>query len=168
MPMHETKQKSIIGESALRIIGTVAGYSLSKPEEDHGVDFHVKKIASRGGRLVEMGGILDLQLKSTSSYQERDGHVIYRLESRTFNDMVSRNIDGDLPIVLVLMTLEDSAQASVDVRPDEIAIKRSMYWYRTDAMSLHESEDSKVRIEIPVSQRLDISTFEELVRNLDA
>lgn len=168
MPIHETVRKSIIGESAVRIIGSVAGYSLSKPENDYGVDFHVKRIAARGRRLIEAGAVVDIQLKTTSVYEIREGHVIYDLESKTFNDMVQRNVDGDLPLVLVVMTLGESSAASVDVRAEEIAIKRSLYWYMTDAAALSGSEDSSVRIKIPIAQRLDVTTFGELVRSLDA
>ncbi len=168
MPLAENDQKSIIGESALTIIASLAGYSLVPPPKDKGVDFSVHKIAQRGTRTIDMGGVVDIQLKSSSRYSEDDGHIVYDLESKTFNDMVYRNAFGNTPFILVLMTLEDSAASSIDVREREIAIKRSMYWYTTEETTPRENEDSSVRIRIPVAQRLDLSTFGELVRNLDA
>lgn len=167
MPLAENDQKSIIGESALTIIASLAGYSLVPPPKDKGLDFSVHKIANRGNRTIDMGSVVDIQLKSSSRYSEDDGHIVYDLESKTFNDMVFRNLNGNIPFILVLMTLEDSASSSVDVREREIAIKRSMYWYRTQETTPKENEESRVRIKIPVAQRLDLSTFDELVRSLD-
>lgn len=167
MPLAENDQKSIIGESALTIIASLAGYSLVPPPKDKGVDFSVHKFAVRGERLLDMGSVVDIQLKSSSRYSEDSGHIIYDLESKTFNDMVFRNQNGNIPFILVLMTLEDSASSSVIVREREIAIKRSMYWYRTKETVPRENEESRVRIRIPVAHRLDLSSFDELMRSLD-
>ena len=92
MSLDEKLKKGIIGESVVKIIGTAADYAISRADPDFGgVDFHVKKIdRRRGTRQLERGMVTDLQVKTSSNWKLNDGHVVYPLESKTFNDMVQR------------------------------------------------------------------------------
>lgn len=164
----ETHKRSAVGEAALQVIGAVAGYVLSKPVPDFGVDFDVKKIKVRqDGRHYEAGCVCQIQLKSSANFESRDDHVLYDLEAKTYNDMVSRNIDGERPLILVLMALRGTAATSIEVRDDEISIGKSLYWFQVSSKEVSDNT-STVRIRIPASQKIDTATFADFVRLLDA
>ena len=59
-----TKQhrQQALCKAYVRAIAAQAGLICSEPEEDYGVDLCLRAIRSRGSRLADVGGQLDLQL----------------------------------------------------------------------------------------------------------
>lgn len=162
----ETAKKGIVGEVATLLVGTMAGYALSKPMQDFGVDFDVKMIKVHGNRYSEATPVFQIQVKSSSDYEEKDGCIVYDLESKSYNDMVYRNVDGYMPLILIFMALKETAGESFSVRDSEIAIEKSLYWYRVESKDPTENKET-FRIKIPVSQKLDVSSFSLLAGALN-
>jgi len=68
---------------------------------DYGVDFTLRQVVKRGDRYVESGIALDLQLKATTAWHHEGESVIYDLESKNFNDIVTRD-PAAIPLVIGL------------------------------------------------------------------
>lgn len=164
--MTENDRKDQLGMAALRMVGSVAGYMVNEIPQDYGIDFGIHKVGYRGARRLDLGAVFYVQLKTSERPDVVGSEVVYDLEVKTFNDMVTMNKEGDKPLVLVLMALKGDSSSSLDVRHNEISVGNSLYWYRTDATDL-STNTGTVRIKIPVTQKLDITTFDQLVRSLD-
>jgi len=83
----------------------MAGVALGlRHVNDYGVDGQFDPVVIRGSRRVISGIPLPFQAKSTVDWQIKDGHVIYDLESKTYNDIVSRT-DAEATLLLVLLCL---------------------------------------------------------------
>jgi len=86
-------------------LGGSAGLNFSaRPLFDYGVDGDFRLVQIRDGRRAETGFSLAYQAKSTVCWLEKDGHIIYDLEAKTYNDMVSRTSE-ESTLLLILLCL---------------------------------------------------------------
>ena len=69
----QTTSAGVLCRAYVRAIAAQAGLICSEPEEDYGIDLCLRAIRRRGPRLADVGGQLDLQLKSTTRPGERFG-----------------------------------------------------------------------------------------------
>ena len=106
-PIDMNSVKCRISEGCFFAIGSFSRYKLEKvsQENDAGTDFRLIRQIERNGRISDMGGVLDFQLKATVNWTHRTGVYKYKLETKSFNDMVSRNIHGAIPLILIVMIL---------------------------------------------------------------
>lgn len=56
------------------------------------------------GRRFGSGFPLDYQAKATVNWELKDGHIVYDLESKSFNDIVSRD-EAQTTMILILLCL---------------------------------------------------------------
>src|SRR5687767_1656624 len=75
-------------------------------ELDYGVDGSFKHIEERGTRLHESGITLDFQAKASVNWLVDGNEVVYDLEKKTYNDLVSRSsMKRASPFYLILFCL---------------------------------------------------------------
>jgi hypothetical protein len=81
-------------------IVTRAGYVLSSPTLDYGIDASITQVRERldaaGPRLVE-GFEFKVQIKASVNIEVEEGHDVYDLEAKAYNDLVE-GIDIDYPL----------------------------------------------------------------------
>src|SRR5271165_2537396 len=71
---------------------------------DYGLDGHFRSVVIRGGRRVTSGHPLDFQAKASINWELVNHEIIYDLEAKTYNDLVSRS-DAEATLILVLLCL---------------------------------------------------------------
>jgi Domain of unknown function (DUF4365) len=130
---------------------------------DYGVDGVFNTVVHRGQRRVVSGFPLDFQAKSTVNWEIKDGHVVYDLESKTYNDIVSRS-PAETTLMLVLLCLPNDCAHWHSITT-EITTLRNCCFYHTFQGTVVDNEKSKKRIKIPIAQLL---TAESLLQLLEA
>jgi hypothetical protein len=130
---------------------------------DYGVDGVFNNVIHRGARRVVSGFPLDFQMKSTINWEMKDDHVIYDLESKTYNDIVSRS-DAETTLMLVLLCLPKDCAEWHSVTAEYTTL-RNCCFYHTFQGAPVTNENSTKRIKIPAAQLL---TSESLIQLLAA
>lgn len=128
---------------------------------DYGVDGNFNMVVPRGTRLVVSGFPLDFQAKSTVDWEIKDGHIVYDLESKTFNDIVSRS-SAETTLLLVLLCLPKEAVDWHSVSTDCTTLRNCCYWHNIQGEPV-ENEASTKRIKIPTDQVLTPESLNQLL-----
>lgn len=129
---------------------------------DYGVDGTFRPVALRGKRRVESGFGLDFQAKATTVWRHDGEHVVYDLESKTFNDLVSRA--PDLPrCLLILLCLPKDRIEWLSAAEQQVTLRNCCYWSFL-AGTPTGREDSTVRIWIPRAQVLTPDAVNAILR----
>lgn len=130
---------------------------------DYGVDGQFADVTHRpDGRRVASGYPLDFQAKATVNWQLVDGRIVYDLESKTYNDMVGRDV-SETTLLLILLCLPQAATDWHEVISDGMTttLRHCCYWH-----VLHGDpcvNASTKRIFIPAEQLLTPKTLQELL-----
>lgn len=157
--------KGIIGENCFYLLGSYARFQLEQVvNRDKGVDFHLIRISNRNGRTRVGGHILDFQVKATHNWSEKNGEITYSLKGKNYNDIIARNIDEDIPLILIVMCMPEDYEEWGDFTNDYIKFKHCCYWYHTPDIETI-SEDSTKTVKIPIDQRLTPESFGILIDN---
>jgi hypothetical protein len=140
----------------------MAGVGLGlRSVNDYGVDGQFDPIIIRGTRRVISGFPLQFQAKSTINWVIKDDHVVYDLESKTYNDVVSRT-EAEASLLLVLLCLPKDPADWHSVTAETTRMQTCCYWQllRGDPV---DNESSKKRIKIPAEQLLTPGTLKDLL-----
>ena len=127
---------------------------------DYGVDGQFKTVVERNSRKVDSGFPLDFQAKATINWELRNGSIVYDLEAKTYNDIVSRT-PAETTLILILLCLPRD-QALWHVAEEEVtSLRHCCYWHAFTG-DLTDNENTK-RIEIPVANRLTPAVLRDLL-----
>lgn len=128
---------------------------------DYGVDGQFDPIVIRGTRRVTTGFHLPFQAKSTVDWTLQDGEIVYDLESKTYNDVVTRE-ESESPLLLVLLCLPKTQSDWHSVAADVTTLKNCCYWHHFSGQPV-QNEKSTKRIKIPSGQILTPSSLTQLL-----
>jgi hypothetical protein len=125
---------------------------------DYGIDgqfslVNIRKDAGTpsGTRRVNTGYPLEFQAKATYDWEIKDGHVMYDLEVKNYNDIVLRS-PAETMLILILLCLPKEAKEWHNTDQDETVLRHCCYWHSFSGEPTDNT--SKKRIKIPVEQRL--------------
>lgn len=162
MPITVEHTKENLCAAHVYAICASAGVLLGKAHvHDYGVDGSFNTVVHRGTRRVVSGFGLDFQAKSTVNWEIKDDEVIYDLESKTYNDIVSRT-PAETTLILVLLCLPKDATHWHSVT-NELTTLRNCCFYHTFQGSVVGNEDSTKRIKIPLAQLLTPDSLIDLL-----
>jgi hypothetical protein len=163
-PISENDIKCRISEGCFFAIGSFAKFKLEKVagENDSGTDFRLMKLIKRNDKVRDVGGILDFQLKCTSSWEDEGNFIKYNLKSKNYNDIISRNVVGGMPLVLILMCVPREIDW-IDFTSEEIIFRKNLFWFHTDSMDILGNENSTKTIRIPKEHRFNPESFSQIV-----
>jgi Domain of unknown function (DUF4365) len=142
-------------------LGGVAGvnYAIRKVY-DYGVDGQFNTVLERRGRKVDSGFPLDFQAKATINWELRNGSIVYDLEAKTYNDIVSRT-PAETTLILILLCLpRDPAMWHV-AEEQATTLRHCCYWHAFTG-ELTDNENTK-RIEVPVGNLLTPAVLTDLL-----
>lgn len=143
-------------------VAGMAGVGLGlRHVNDYGVDGQFDPVVIRGTRHVVSGIPLPFQAKSTIDWEIKNGLVVYDLESKTYNDIVSRT-EAEATLLLVLLCLPKTATHWHSVTSRSTTLRNCCYWhhFRGDPV---DNENSTKRIKIPTDQILTPESLKELL-----
>ncbi len=117
-----------LSRSYIHAIAGSAGVNLHVGREfDYGFDGTFRPVIIRGTRRVESGFAMDFQLKCTKNWSLEQGNVAYSIETKTYNDLVTRDPDG-IGAVLILLCVPEDQNEWVEVAEDYIKMRRCCYF----------------------------------------
>jgi hypothetical protein len=168
MPLPENALKELLSRGFLRLVASHAGFIVGTDELDFGTDLSLSHVhaydeGNERIRYARSGFTLEVQLKATCERQvERTTDALkYDLRATNYNDIVRRQ-SGNIPLVLVLFVLPDDRDTWLALADSELTLRRCGYFWRPSSDDTLVSNSSTKQITIPLSNRLDISTFESL------
>jgi uncharacterized protein DUF4365 len=127
---------------------------------DYGVDGQFSFVKIRDGRRVNSGFPLDFQAKATVNWEQRNGRIVYDLEAKTYNDIVSRTA-AETTLVLILLCLPKDPTDWHIVLDRATVLQHSCYWYSFTGEATNNT--ARKRIFVPVENRLTPSTLNDLL-----
>lgn len=128
---------------------------------DYGVDGQFESVTLRQNRRVNSGHQIAFQAKATTRWELVNGHIVYDLEAKTYDDLVSRE-DSAITMVLILLCMPKEQTDWHLAAPDATLIRNCCYWHIFKKGPLSGSTSSK-RINIPSANVLTPDSLKELL-----
>ncbi|EHJ9962106.1 DUF4365 domain-containing protein [Vibrio parahaemolyticus] len=123
-----------------------AGASFNLVTNDYGVDVSVRKIASYGGKLMDLGVAFDCQLKSSINWSEKGDHIIYDVEVDTYNKLIFREENSSTPCLLVLLCLPKEQSEWLVATDDSLILRKSCYFFHLKGIKTSNSSSKRIKI----------------------
>lgn len=165
--MTEDQKKEAISREFLRILAHGNGFKVIEPGADHGVDMIVCPVTRRieptgRTRYLDSQYKLDFQLKSTTvaGIIDNGTDIKFDLEVKNYNDLIFRRADL-LPLHLVVVVLDSSPPACVNLDDVQLGLAGRAYWYLPDENAEASQNERQVRITIPKGNRLQVGFVRE-------
>jgi hypothetical protein len=127
---------------------------------DYGVDGQFSPVTVRGNRRVNSGYPLDFQAKASFDWELRNGQIVYDLEAKTYNDIVSRP-PSETTLILILLCLPRDQAAWHMAEEGQTTLRNCCYWHSFTGEAVGNTATK--RIFIPVENRLTPSVLNDLM-----
>lgn len=144
--------EEMISVSYVSAVVAYAGSVTNAVTKDFGIDLEVRDISLHGGKRIDLGSVLALQVKSTINWALENDFIVYDMEADAFNRLVYQRKNAALPCALVLCCLSKDQSKWLAVCEDDLKIEKCCYYYFIEESETKNS--SKKRIRIPRSQLL--------------
>lgn len=132
----------------------------SKPAHDYGVDGQFNPVVIRGHRRVSSGYPLDFQAKATFNWQLVDGAIVYDLEAKTYDDIVTRHASEVTLILILLCMPRDKADWHL-ATSDATVLRNCCYWAILKGDPCGNTSTKRIRV--PADQVLTPDSLLELM-----
>ena len=143
-------------------LAAMAGTGLTSPEvHDYGVDGTFQDVLIRGKRRFSSGFPLQYQAKASVNWELKDDNIVYDLESKSFNDIVTRG-PAQTTMILILLCLPRD-QPDWHLVTDKNTILRNCCYWGIPTGNAVPNEKSKKRIWLPTKQLLTPQSLRELL-----
>lgn len=148
-----------LSRAYLQAVAAKAGLNYCLFGFDYGTDICLREVEDVGGRYIESGLQVDVQLKSTTRAIVTDREIKYDLDVRTYDQL--RRTDNILRLFVLLVLPEDEAEW-VEQSEEELMLRRCAYWLvlrgGPDVQSV-----STVRVSIPRENLLTANALLEII-----
>ncbi|WP_333874686.1 DUF4365 domain-containing protein [Methylobacter sp.] len=155
--------EELISMSYVSAVIASSGFAPNTIAKDYGVDLEVRRIETFNSKRIDLGVVLEFQLKASINWETKDDHVIFDLEADAYNRLVFRRDNASTPCVLVLCCLPKEENSWLHVCEDELVIKKCCYYHFIDGKETGNS--SSKRIKIPRTQLLTPLSIQELSKS---
>lgn len=146
----------------VHVVAARCGLTHSKPSLDYGIDLTLNEVFSRGGRYVESGCKLDIQVKSTCRASLHEDLVKYRLKARDYNALCDDK--AMVRRVLVLAVFPADEPDWVKWTPDEMLLRKCAYW--ADFRGQTQVTSDTTTISVPLSQSFSPERLRRIMDNV--
>lgn len=144
--------EELISTSYVSAIIARSGFSPNSVAKDYGVDLEVRRIGIHGNKRIDLGVMLELQLKASINWEIDDSHIVFDLEADAYNRLIFRRDNSSTPCALIVCCLPKDEGSWLTVCEDELVIKKCCYYYFIDGVETKNT--SSKRIKIPRNQLL--------------
>lgn len=132
--------------------------------KDYGVDVEVRRIGNHHGQRIDLGVILDLQLKASVQWTIEPDHVVYDLDADAYNRLVFRRENSATPCALVVCCLPKDEQEWLKVCEEQLVLARCCYFHFINGAPTNNK--SSIRIRIPRLQLLTPASLTTLIKRV--
>jgi hypothetical protein len=113
----------------INALAGVAGLNLGiRTTFDYGVDGFFAPVIIRNNERVQSGTQLDFQAKATINWTQAGENIVYDLDSRAYNNIVSRARD-ETTMILILLCLPREEAAWHGANAVETVLRHCCYWH---------------------------------------
>jgi hypothetical protein len=145
----------------LTAIAARAGVNLHLGEGcDYGVDGQFRSVEIDGARRRESGFGIDFQAKASICWMIVGDEIVFDLEAKTYNDLVSRSAAATTFIV-VLLCLPRTITEWHHVEHAETVLRNACYWLSISGCQT--TNGRKKRVRFPLANLLTASSLQEMI-----
>ena len=157
--------KEDLSKYYLQSIISICGYTNSIDNHDYGMDVRINDNEyNQENKTYELTGFgIDVQLKSTVTYQINDDKIIYDLRVKNYNDLIKTNCGS--PRILALYCLPKDKNEWIYSDEKKLILNGSMYWYSLKGLP-HSKNKENHRIYIPKNQLFNEKTLKILMNKV--
>ena len=146
--MPDESRKQALSMAYIRAIAAKVGANIYRPENDCGVDLAFSKISERQGRYSDTSNaIVPFQLKSTTEWKINGDAIIYPLEAKNYNDLVTST-----SLILIVMCLPPTMEQWLLQDEECLRLHKCCYYWRPAEDEVVTSNNRTKTIAIPRSQ----------------
>lgn len=156
--------EELISVSYVSAVIARSGFSPNAIAKDYGVDLEVRRIGIHGTKRIDLGVLLDLQLKASINWSADETHITFDLDSDAYNRLIFRRENSTTPCALVLCCLPKDEASWINVCEDELTIKKCCYYHFIEGSETQNSSSKRIRI--PRSQLLTPQSLNNLKQKL--
>ena len=138
--------EELLSVSCVSAIIARSGHAPNPVAHDFGIDLEVRNIAIDGGRRIDIGAFLSLQLKASVNWVLEPEHVVFDLEADAYNRLVFQNANATLPCALVLCCLPPNPEDWMSVCEDDFILRKCCYFYFIDGERTNNAASKRIRI----------------------
>ena len=164
MPLPREHLLDELATAYVQIVAAAAGAVIAVGR-DYGVDGTLNQIVRiptiSGTRFVPSGFPVDFQLKGTTTAQIGADRVQYDLQARAYDLVAGRPPEAAL-CCLFLVCFENEPEYWFALRPSELILRASAFWWREAGSRTPNS--STVRIRIPIENQLTPLAIERMLQ----
>lgn len=141
--------KELLQRSYVQAVIARAGAIYSEPKPDMGVDLIVSSASELpNGKFKATGFTFHCQLKSSTTCEIEDNHIIFDMEVEDYNKLATW--EGLSCCVLIVFVLPEREMDWFYLDEEQLLLKRCCYWYLID--STPSNNRASQRVKIPRSQ----------------
>jgi hypothetical protein len=159
VPIQTTEE--LLSIAHVSAIVAYSGHISGKVEHDFGVDIEVRRIGNFDGKRIDLGTIIDLQLKSTINWEIKKEYLVYDITVEAYNRLVMRNNKSSTPCILVVCCLPNDNSKWLDVREKKLILRKCCYYFFVSGSPSRNKRS--VRLKIPRAHLLTPETIDNLV-----
>jgi len=156
--------EELISMSYVSAVIASSGFAPNTIAKDYGVDLEVRRIGKHGSKRVDLGVMLEFQLKASINWEAKDSYVIFDLEADAYNRLVFRRDNASTPCILILCCLPKEESSWLNVCEEELVIRKCCYYHFIDGKET--TNISSIRIKIPRIQLLTPKSIHELIERI--
>ncbi len=160
MSKRKSNYQEIYSEIFVRAIAAVCEFSISKMDPDSGIDFTISAVD------IKRQPKIDIQVKSSSVYEDRNDYIKYALKGKNFNDLRISKEEIIAPRFLVLVTVPKEPENWINLSHDGTQINYCSYWYNLMGRKEEIKDTSTKTIEIPKKQIFTPEVLNKMMVNL--
>jgi hypothetical protein len=151
-----------LSRSYIYAIAGSAGVNLQMERAfDYGIDGTFRSVVIRGNRRIESGYPVDFQLKCTKNWNYEGDNVSYSLETKTYNDLVTREREG-IGAVLILLCVPETPDDWLEVCEEYTRLRRCCYYASLSGAPVENVESTR-KILIPRANLLTAGSLNGLL-----
>lgn len=159
-------RKEYLSRGYLTVIAGKSGIKVEFVRDDFGLDgyfSHVQLYKRRGkSRYLDTGCGLYFQVKSTTRWERKEENLIYDLEVKNYNDLVSLHRKGNLPTILILLCLPTEESEWLEINEKHFLLRECCYWHYISESAYSKNKETE-RIKIPREQIFNTTWLHQLL-----
>ncbi|MGL4555537.1 MAG: DUF4365 domain-containing protein [Gemmataceae bacterium] len=157
-------RQEALSRAYVQAIAARCGLACGSRDFDYGIDLTLHTVRRAGGRYVDGGVCLDLQLKSTTGAALTPSHVLYDVEVKTYDDL--RDPAVICPRVLVLFVMPEAEAEWTDQTEDHLLLRHCAYWMSLRGMP-GTPNTATVRVAIPRTNLFSVGGVRRLMERVE-
>lgn len=138
--------EELISMSYVSAVIASSGFSPNTVAKDYGVDMEVRRIGIFKEKRIDLGVLLEFQLKASINWEIDDSHIVYDLDADAYNRLIYRRDNSSTPCALIVCCLPKNESNWLNISEDELTIRKCCYYYFIDGEKTENLRSKRIRI----------------------